>query len=168
MERLTEKVDNNYFPKQRRVDTGEYAGNKLCLDKLGKYEDLEEKQRLVLLPCELGSTLYDITEFVDGTDYPEIYVLDASKIEISKDEKGILYCIDCVEFRQEHFGTVLFESMEAAESKIIELNNQLMKVATTVCCPMCDKKKCDGRYTCSEIRNYIQQSKKRKNGVITE
>lgn len=159
MERLTEKVDNNYFPKQRRVDTGEYAGNKLCLDKLGKYEDLEETQRLVILPCELGSTLYDITEFVDGDDYPEVYVLDASKIEISKDENGILYCIDCVEFRQEHFGTLLFESMEAAEAKIVEINSQLMKVATSVCCPMCDEKNCAGRFNCVEIQTYIKKLK---------
>ena len=42
MERLTEKIDDHYIAKQRRLSNGKYAGNQMCLDKLGEPEDLEE------------------------------------------------------------------------------------------------------------------------------
>ena len=91
------------------------------MKKLADYEDAEEQGLLLRLPCKLGSTLHDITEFVEGYKYPEIYVVDASKIEISKDEKGFLYCIDGVDLRDKDFGTVLFESFEEAEQALAKM-----------------------------------------------
>ena len=40
------------------------------------------------------------------------------------------------------------------------MNEQLMKEATFVCCPMCDEKKCVGRYECEEIRRKITEFQK--------
>lgn len=37
---------------------------------------------------------------------------------------------------------------------------QLIKEATFVCCPMCDKEKCVGRYQCEEIKRYAEERKK--------
>ena len=89
-------------------------------DKLAEYEDLEEQGLILRLPCKVGDTLYDIQEFIDGCEHPEVYVIDASAIEVSKDELGTRYCIDCVDYRDEHFGTVLFSSMEEAEKALAE------------------------------------------------
>ena len=124
MDRLTTKIEDKYFSRHERLSNGEFAGDLACINKLGELEDLEEQGLLLKLPCNIGSTLYDITEFVEGYEHPEIYVIDASKIEISKDEKGILYCIDGVELRDKHFGTILFESMEAAEQAFRQIQEE--------------------------------------------
>lgn len=40
------------------------------------------------------------------------------------------------------------------------MDAQEMKIACMVCCPMCDEKKCIGRYNCNEIKKYIEEHKK--------
>lgn len=42
---------------------------------------------------------------------------------------------------------------------------QLIKEATYVCCPMCDKEKCVGRYQCEEIKRYVEERKKDRKEV---
>ena len=37
----------------------------------------------------------------------------------------------------------------------MEKESQLIKQACFVCCPMCDKKKCVGRFNCEKIKKYI-------------
>ena len=129
MERLTIKnkdgviyfVDHDHPKKPWRepCETDSHQ-NRLILDKLAEYEDAEEKGLLVKLPCRIGETLYDIFEFVENYDSPDIYVIDASRIEISKDEEGLLYSIDGVDCREKEFGTTLFTSEEAALKAIRE------------------------------------------------
>ena len=101
--------------------TNHKAGVKAIFEKLAEYEDLEEQGLLLKLPCKVGGTLYDIQEFVDEYDHPEIYVVDASRIEVTKDEKGFCYCIDAVDYREKHFGTVLFATKEEAEKALEEM-----------------------------------------------
>ena len=71
MERLTYRnADGNYFyPKCFEKCDGLGASSKcdnceimtsIC-EKLGKYEDLEEQDRLIKLPCKIGTEVYDIT-----------------------------------------------------------------------------------------------------------
>lgn len=75
MERLTQKIDNIYVAKQRRLSNGDYAGNQFCLNKLGEFEDLEEQGLLLKLPCKVGSAVYviatckDFEKVLDGTLY---------------------------------------------------------------------------------------------------
>ena len=69
MERLTDRnADGDYFyPKcfkkcdglgaSRKCDNCEITTS-IC-EKLGKYEDLEEQGRLVILPCKVGDTVWD-------------------------------------------------------------------------------------------------------------
>ena len=92
--------------------------------RLKAYEDAKEQGLLLRLPCKLGSTLYDIIDFVESNNSPEIYVIDASKIEISKDKKGILYTIDCADYRENEFGTSVFNSMKEAEQAIARLREE--------------------------------------------
>ena len=71
MERLTDKnaVGNYFYPKCFEKCDGLAASSKcdnceimtsIC-EKLGKYEDLEEQDRLIKLPCKIGTEVYDIT-----------------------------------------------------------------------------------------------------------
>ena len=71
MERLTDKsiVGNYFYPKCFEKCAGLGASSKcdnceimtsIC-EKLGKYEDLEEQDRLIKLPCKIGTEVYDIT-----------------------------------------------------------------------------------------------------------
>ena len=92
-----------------------------ALEKLKEYEDLEEQGLLLKLPCKLRSELYDITEFVEHYDSPDIYLIDASRIEISKDKEGLIYTIDGADYREKDFGTVLFTSEEEAEKALAEM-----------------------------------------------
>ena len=82
--------------------------------------DEEEQGLLLKLPCKIGKNLYDITEFVEGYDSPDIFLIDSSRIEISKDKEGLVYTIDCVDYREQDFGTTLFTSEEAALKAISE------------------------------------------------
>lgn len=40
---------------------------------------------------------------------------------------------------------------------------ELMKIATMVCCPLCDEKKCVGRFNCKEIARWIEKKVGGKN-----
>lgn len=96
--------------------------HKMCkICEFRMYRDLEEQKLLLKLPCKVGGELYDIQEFVDEYDHPEIYVIDASRVEISKDAKGWCYCIDGCDYREKHFGTVLFATKEEAEKALAEM-----------------------------------------------
>lgn len=75
MERLTDKsiVGNYFYPKCFEKCDGLGASSKcdnceimtsIC-EKLGKYEDLEEQDRLIKLPCKIGTKVYDITWWDD-------------------------------------------------------------------------------------------------------
>lgn len=109
MGRLTEKMDGHFVARSKRVD-GLYAGVQACLDKLGELEDTEEQGLLLRLPCKIGAKLYDVSEFLIGLTHPEMYVLNADRIEISKDEHGIVYTIDSVDYRESDFGNTVFTS----------------------------------------------------------
>ena len=133
MDRLTGKmfgrvrlVGNQLTPCSR-ICTKRFCENcpiQKAFDKLAHYEDLEEQGLLLKLPCKIGDTLWDIFEFVDEYDHPEMYVVDATKIEISKDDKGIVYCIDGVDFRGKEFGKTVFASKEEAEKKLAEMEKE--------------------------------------------
>lgn len=116
MERLTERrsgviLDGN---KLREYATELYW-------RLKAYEDAEEQGLLLKLPCKLGKNLYDIIEFVEGYESPDIFIIDASRIEISKDKEGLIYTIDGADYREKDFGTVLFTSEEEAEKALAEM-----------------------------------------------
>ena len=73
MERLTEKIGNTNCVKGcgsnckygfQHCRTEDWENCKTIddvIDKLAKYEGLEEQGRLVKLPCKIGTEVYDIT-----------------------------------------------------------------------------------------------------------
>lgn len=88
-------------------------------EKLKHYEDLEEAERLVVLPCEVGDYIYDISEFTDENEYPEMIVVRAYYIELSLDADGeINYCIAGYDYKKEDFGKTVFRTIEEAEAAL--------------------------------------------------
>lgn len=115
MERLTRRTEDGL------VMPVDIISHTKVLEKLAMYEDLEERGLLKKLPCRLGGKLYDICEFIEGDDSPDIYVIDASRIELSEDKAGMSYCIDSVDYRDYDFGTKVFTSEEVALEAIRSL-----------------------------------------------
>ena len=60
MERLTKTYSDGTHGASDSLPCGEnsYDYKNLLIEKLGKYEDLEEQGLLFRLPCKMGSTLY--------------------------------------------------------------------------------------------------------------
>lgn len=67
MERLTKTYSDGTHGASDSLPCGEnsYDYKNLLIERLGKYEDLEEQGRLVILPCKVGDTVY-----VDNTILP--------------------------------------------------------------------------------------------------
>lgn len=65
--RLTHKIkENSYSIELNDPKTESEAKKQLmeyftkCCNKLGKLEDLEEQGRLIVLPCSIGDTIYEV------------------------------------------------------------------------------------------------------------
>lgn len=67
MERLTKTYSDGTHGASDSLPCGEnsYDYKNLLIERLGKYEDLEEQGRLLKLPCKVGDTVY-----VDNTILP--------------------------------------------------------------------------------------------------
>lgn len=62
MERLTKTYSDGTHGASDSLPCGEnsYDYKNLLIERLGKYEDLEEQGRLVKLPCKVGDVVYRI------------------------------------------------------------------------------------------------------------
>lgn len=96
----------------------------IAIQKLAELEDLAEQGRLPILPCVVGDVLYDISEYVEGFSSPLIYKIHAKSIEILKDEKGIIYCIDSSDYRETDFGKIVFHTIEEAEAALEKMKGE--------------------------------------------
>ena len=67
MKRLTKTYSDGTHGASDSLPCGEnsYDYKNLLIEKLGKYEDLEEQDRLIKLPCKIGTKVYDITWWDD-------------------------------------------------------------------------------------------------------
>lgn len=67
MERLTKTYSDGTHGASDNLPCGENSYNykNFLIERLGKYEDLEEQDRLIKLPCKVGDTVY-----VDNTILP--------------------------------------------------------------------------------------------------
>lgn len=89
------------------------------LDKLGKYEDLEEQERLIKLPCKFGTEVYNITWWDDVQEKVvakgKIYCRTVRKHKVTK---SIFSCFDILEF-----GKTVFLTRKEAEAKLKEMED---------------------------------------------
>lgn len=99
-----EKVE--YICEGERWESEEYKGK--AVDKLAEYEDLEEQNRLLKLPCALGDTVYVLR--LDNT----AYMMNNEKVwEIVEDKFEI--------FHFDSIGKTVFLTREEAEVALEEL-----------------------------------------------
>lgn len=129
MERLTEKIEEHYIPRQERLN-GKIVGNRMCLDKLGEYENLEEQGLLLKLPCRIGDTVYIIpTPYIMLTSCfdAEAYNVKYAKADV-RDFTHFISCGFCVVVTSKtfgkltipfsEFGKTIFLTKEEVEQKL--------------------------------------------------
>ena len=126
MERLTDKNDvgSYFYPKCFEKCDGLGASSKcdnceimtsVC-EKLGKYEDLEEQGRLVILPCKIGDTLYRLVPNL----YRKYVEIKIAQFVINKN--GIYFITDKgVSWSADKIGKTVFLTKSEAEAKLKEL-----------------------------------------------
>ena len=132
MEKLTKTYSDGTHGASDSLPCGEnsYDYKNLLIEKLGKYEDLEEQGRLIKLPCKVGDTIWDndfgrtvgfeVTGFSFG-DMNEDYCDDEVKvfnqiIVYYKNSNGSI----TGSFAVSEIGKNVFLTQEEAEKKLKE------------------------------------------------
>ncbi len=77
----------------------------------------KQESRLIVPPCKVGDTVYDISEFYDGTICPEMYEYKVNHIDLLNDGK---FEIEFIPYPDEAWGKTLFLTKEEAEAKLKE------------------------------------------------
>lgn len=96
--------------------------NRMALDKLATYEDLEEQGRLIKLPCKVGDTVYAI-----GFNNNKPIIYESVVLSILITEKEIAFNVKVDEFeinsqlKQSMFDKTVFLTKSEAEAKLKEL-----------------------------------------------
>ena len=132
MERLTNHFNycecfecNTYnkLGKDFCMDTfKEFCFDKKVYDKLREYEDLEDQQLLLKLPCNVGDTLY----FVKGKNHAEIEELEVMKFVYSN-ELDIMFSDEFYEVGLvsiKEIGKTVFLTEEAAKKALERMNKK--------------------------------------------
>ncbi len=101
-----------------------------AIEKLKRYEDLEEQGRLIILPCKEGDTVYCIfnrytkctfnnEEFDECSCQGCEYVCDSKKENYVQDMRA--YNLDWIVTNLKNFGKTVFLTKSEAEEKLKEL-----------------------------------------------
>lgn len=124
MERLTQKSDKMIWFKDQglKIEPCEMKSHhcRMILEKLADYEDLEEQDLLVRLPCKVGDDLYCI---VNGeVKKLKVHSFGVSDFEITDIEFKYVDGFKIVRFVGE-VGKTVFLTLEEAEKKLEEIQN---------------------------------------------
>ena len=121
MKRLSDNAIEivNELHTEKLAYESEYVPIIDALNRLAEYEDAEEQGLLVRLPCKVGDTVYDISEFVERIPYPEMYEFHTDYIGIRKSDDGkTVISLDFMDYYMDDFGRIVFTSREAAEKAL--------------------------------------------------
>ena len=130
MERLTKTYSDGTHGASDSLPCGEnsYDYKNLLIERLGKYEDLEEQGRLIKLPCKVGDTVYvnGVLGCGEAERYRVIRVDYHSTLGTGRNEFYIeaLLCADpdsVITFYDKQFGKTVFLTKSEAEVKLKEL-----------------------------------------------
>lgn len=133
--RLTESADKHFasFPEEMRKDCSYNLDSDIIVERLGAYEDLVDRNQLLLMQAGIGNYVYLIFK-------PENYTLGVfharlldspqkKKVKsISVSKRGIVYNVGDQGFRDEDFGNVIFTSYEEAKSNLDRLKEENQEV----------------------------------------
>ena len=76
---------------------------------------------VIVPPCKVGDKLYDVTEFFEGRDCPDIYELQDNVLYVEKTKGGnILFSYDGVYIDHDAIGKTVFLTKEEAEKVLAE------------------------------------------------
>ena len=134
MERLTKTYKDGTHGASDNLPCGEnsYDYKNLLIEKLGEYEDLEEKERLIKLPCKVGDTVWD-------NDYGRLYAYTITAFSFGECEGYIYEPFTKKEvifyyassggsitgsFAESEIGKSVFLSKAEAEAKLKELRGE--------------------------------------------
>lgn len=108
MERLTKTYSDGTHGASDSLPCGEnsYDYKNLLVERLGKYENLEEQGRLVQLPCKVGDTVY--------------HVVQGRIVEVSNVDLFFLL----LSVAENRFNNSVFLTKSEAEAKLKELRGQ--------------------------------------------
>lgn len=144
MERLTERSANSnmvwfkdYENDNARLEPCEMTAhhNRMVIEKLSTYEDLEEQGRLIKLPCKVGDTVWVVTSpfnVFDDIEYDddmkdEVYESYVSSVSFYECGEQYRICAKATNhfigayFRECDFGKTVFLTQSEAEEKLKEL-----------------------------------------------
>lgn len=117
MSRLTKTYSDGTHGASDSLPCGEnsYDYKNLLIERLGKYEELEERDRLVKLPCKVGETVYYINPNENTINELVVYSFDIRPLQhFACDYMGTR-----LNFNQ--FGKTVFLTKSEAEAKLKEL-----------------------------------------------
>lgn len=120
MSRLTKTYSDGTHGASDSLPCGEnsYDYKNLLIERLGKYEDLEERDRLVKLPCKVGETVYYINPNENTINELVVYSFDIRPLQhFACDYMGTR-----LNFNQ--FGKTVFLTKSEAEAKLKELRRR--------------------------------------------
>ena len=123
MERLTKTYSDGSFGVADNLPCGEnsYTFKDLLVKKLGEYEDLDEQNRLIRLPCKVGDTVWNYSCF-GLRDYKVTYMgFDKDGLLYFDCESGITYSFRCY---LKDFKDKIFLTKAEAEAKLKELRGE--------------------------------------------
>ena len=123
MERLTKTYSDGTHGASDSLPCGENSYNynykNLLIEKLGKYEDLEEQDRLIKLPCKIGTKVYDITWWDDIEEKVVVkgkaYYRTVHKHKVTK----VPFTYSDID----DFGKTIFLTKSEAEQKLNEMES---------------------------------------------
>lgn len=133
--RITDSAEKHFasFPESMKKDCSYRLDSDVVIERLGAYEDLVDKNQLLLMEAGIGSHVYIIFK-------PENYTLGVfharlldspqkKKVKsISVSKRGIVYNVGDQGFRDEDFGNVIFTSYEEAKSNLDRLKEENQEV----------------------------------------
>lgn len=119
-------ISNELF----KLNTSRADKTRMILEKLAKYEDLEEQGRLIKLPCKVGDIVYCIfnrytkcthsnEEFDEYNCQGCEYECDSKKENYVQDVRA--YSLDWIVTNLNNFGKTVFLTKSEAEAKLKEL-----------------------------------------------
>ena len=140
MKRLTKTYSDGTHGASDNLPCGEnsYDYKNLLIEKLGKYEDLEERGKLVKLPCEIGDdvwfvpsqTCYKLNILNGHSEANRVYHQKVARITF--DENGwYMVCDKDLEYAivntliGKMFNKTWFLTQSEAEAKLTELRGNI-------------------------------------------
>lgn len=112
-ERLTEIVKDSLV---RHIDRIESLAENIVNDLVAN--------DVIALPCKIGATIYDISEFYEPMLYhPEMYEYQAGYITVMRDVDGeTMFEIDGADYKYKDFGKTVFLTREEAEKALAKMD----------------------------------------------